>query len=101
MKVLERILDGRIRKRVEMDNREDQQGFRKRRGTMNGMFTLRQLVEKRLEVQGEMALRFVDLEKAYDTVLRAMMMATLRWMEVPEAEVRLVEGKSLGWSWNV
>ena len=30
---------------------------------MNGMFTLRELVWKRLEVQGEMALGFVDLEK--------------------------------------
>ena len=42
------------------------------------MFMLRQLVEKRLEVQGEMALGFVDLEKAYDTVPREVVMATLR-----------------------
>ena len=34
------------------------------RGMTDGMFMLRQLVEKRLEVQGEMALGFVDLEKA-------------------------------------
>ena len=39
-----------------------------------------------------MALGFVDLEKAYDTVPREMMMETLRWMGVLEAEVRLVEG---------
>ena len=38
-----------------------------------------------------MALEFVDLEKAFDTVPREMVMATLRWMEVPEAEVRMVE----------
>ena len=38
-----------------------------------------EVVEKKLEVQGEMALGFVDLEKAYDTVLREMVM-TLRWM---------------------
>ena len=53
---------------------------------------LRQLVGKRLEVQGEMALVFVDLEKAYETVPREIVMATLRWMGVPEAEVRLVDG---------
>ena len=28
---------------------------------------LRQMVEKRLDVQGSMALGFVDLEKAFDT----------------------------------
>ena len=60
------------------------------------MFMLRQLVEKRSEVLGEMALRFVDLEEAYNTVPREMVMATLRWMGVPEAEVRLVEGMYKG-----
>ena len=44
-----------------------------------------------MQVQGEMALGFVDLEKAHDTVPREMVMATLRWMGVLEAEVRLVE----------
>ena len=39
-----------------------------------------------------MALGFVDLEKAIDTVHREMVMATLRWMGVPEAKVRMVEG---------
>ena len=56
------------------------------------MYVLRQMVEKRLNVQGSMALGFVDLEKAFDTVPREMVMATLRWMQVPEAEVRMVEG---------
>ena len=35
---------------------------------------------------------FIDLEKAFDTVPREMVMTTLRLMEVPEAEVRMVEG---------
>ena len=39
-----------------------------------------------------MALGFVDLEKAFDTVPREMVMTTLLWMGVPEAEVRMVEG---------
>ena len=96
MKVLERILDGRIRKSVEMEIGEEQQGLRKGRGMTDGMFTLRQLVEKRLEVQDEMALGFVDLEKANDIVLRMMVMVTLRWMGVLEIEVRLVEGMYKG-----
>ena len=43
-----------------------------------GVYVLRQMVEKRLEVQGSMALGFVDWEKAFDTVPGDMMMATLR-----------------------
>ena len=55
------------------------------------MFALRQLVEKRLETQGRMAVGFVDPEKAYDTVPREMVTATVRWMGVPETEARMVE----------
>ena len=50
------------------------------------------MVEKILEVHGSMALGFVDLEKAFDTVSREMVMTTLWWMGVPETEVRTVEG---------
>ena len=70
-----------------MKNNMDSEG----RGTTDGMFALRQMVEKRLEMQGRMAVGFVDLEKAYDTVPREMVMATVRWMGVPEAEARMVE----------
>ena len=42
------------------------------------MFSLRQLVEKRLEKHGHIALDVVDLAKTYDTVPRKMEMATLR-----------------------
>ena len=57
------------------------------------MYVLRQMVEKILEVQGSMALGFVDLKKkAFYRVPREMVMATLRWMGIPEAEVMTVEG---------
>ena len=81
----------KIRRRVG-DFGEKQQGSRKGRVTADGLYVLRQMVEKRLEVQGSMVLGFVDLEKAFDTVPREMVMATLRWMGVPEAEVRMAEG---------
>ena len=44
MKLLKRILDGRIRKRIDQELGEEQHGFRKGRGTTDGMFALRQLV---------------------------------------------------------
>ena len=91
MKLLERILDKRLREKVEHKLGEKQLGFRKGRGTTDGMFALRKLVEKRLEMQGHMALAFEDLEKAFDTVPRKMAMATLRWMGAPESEVKMVE----------
>ena len=50
------------------------------------------MVEKRLEVVGSMALGFVDLEKAFDTVPREMVMAALWWMGLPEVVVSMFEG---------
>ena len=92
LKVLKRILDGRIRTIVECEMGEEQQRFRRGRDMADGMFTLRQLMEKRLEGQQNMTLGFIDLEKAYDTVPGEMAMTTLRWMGDPEAEVRMIEG---------
>ena len=92
LQLLERVLEARIRRSVEGDFGEEQQGFMKGRGTTDGMYVLGQMVEKRLVVQGSMALGFVDLEKAFDTVPREMVMATLRWMGIPEAEVKMFEG---------
>ena len=57
---------------------EEQQGFGRGRDTMDRVFTLRQLVEKRLEGQEYMALGFIDLEKGYNTVPREMAISTLR-----------------------
>ena len=37
-----------------------------------------------------MALAFVDLEKAFDSVPRKMAMATLKWMGTPDSEVKMV-----------
>ena len=91
IKLLERILDKRWCERVEQEFGEEQLGFSKGRVATDGMFSLRQLVEKSLERQGYMALAFVDLEKAFDTVPIKRAMATLRWMGAPYSEVRIVE----------
>ena len=43
---------------------EEQQVFRKGRGTTDGMFAVRLLVEKKLEGQEDMTIGFIDLEKS-------------------------------------
>ena len=59
---------------------EEQQDFRIGRGTADGKFILRQLLEKKMEGQENMALGFIYLKKAYDIVPRDMAMTTLGWM---------------------
>ena len=67
-KLLERILGTIIWARVEEQIGEEQQGFRRGIGISDGMFSL--------EVEGSMALGFVDLDKADDTVHMELVMST-------------------------
>ena len=49
---------------------ESQCGFRKDRGTIDMIFTARQLQEKCQEQNMDLYMTFVDLTKAFDTVSR-------------------------------
>ena len=68
MKVLERVIGGKLRKIVRIDSM--QFGFRAGRSTTDAFFTVRQLQEKYLVKSKDMWMAFVDLEKAFDRVPR-------------------------------
>ena len=66
MKVLEHVVEGLIRQRVEID--EMQCGFMSGHGTTNAIFNLRQLQEKHLAANKPLYMAFANLEKAFDNV---------------------------------
>ena len=66
MEVWERIIETRLRDRVEIS--KQQYGFMPGKGTTDAMFALRMLMEKYRKGQRELHYVFVDLEKAYDRV---------------------------------
>ena len=68
MKVWERIIEARLRDRVEIS--KQQYGFMPGKGTTDAMFVLRMLMEKYREDQKELHCEFMDQEKAYDRVPR-------------------------------
>jgi hypothetical protein len=47
---------------------EEQAGFRAGQSTVDHVFSLKQLIEKKMSVDQPLHLLFVDLEKAYDSV---------------------------------
>ena len=71
-KILAKILLNRLN--VHLDKagliQESQCGFRKDRGTIDMIFTARQLQEKCQEQNLDLYMTFVDLTKAFDTVSR-------------------------------
>ncbi|VDP03593.1 unnamed protein product [Heligmosomoides polygyrus] len=68
MKIFERILDRRIREIVKLS--ENQCGFVTGCGTIDAIHAPRLLVEKHREKQKPVHVAFLDLEKAFNRVLR-------------------------------
>src|SRR5580693_8014586 len=90
MKVLERVLEKRIRERVVLD--EMQFGFSPGRGTIDAIFIVRQVQEKFLAKKKELWMAFVDLEKAFDRVPREVVWWALRVVGVEEWIVKMIQG---------
>ena len=89
MKVLERVVEGLIRQRVEID--EMQCGFMSGRGTTDAIFIVRQLQEKHLAANKLLYMAFVDLEKAFDQVPWDIIWWAVRKLGTDEWLVHLVQ----------
>ena len=89
MRVLERVVKGLIRQRVEID--EMQFGFMSGRGTTDAIFIVRQLQEKHLAANKPLYMAFIDLEKAFDLVPRNVIWWAMRKLGIDEWLVRLVQ----------
>ena len=71
-KILARVLLNRLNEHLEQSGLlpESKCGFRKTRGTIDMIFTARQLQEKCQEQNVDLYMTFVDLTKAFDTISR-------------------------------
>src|SRR5213083_2117349 len=89
LKVLERVVEARLRKTVKIDDM--QFGFCPGKGTTDAIFIVRQVQEKFLGKQKELWMAFVDLEKAFDRVPHEVLWWALRHVGVEEWMVNVIK----------
>ena len=88
MKVLERVLEKRIRCQVSIDNM--QFGFMPGKGTTDAIFIIRQVQENHQARKKKLHYIFVDLEKAFDRDPKEVVRWALRKLGVDEWLIRTV-----------
>ena len=89
MKVLERVIERRVRDKVQIDSM--QFGFRLGRGTTDAIFIVRQMQERFLDKKKEVWMAFVDLERVFNRVPREVVWWALRKLKVDEWIVRVIQ----------
>ena len=89
MKILERVVEARVRKVVKIDDM--QFGFMAGKGTTDAIFIVRQLQEKYRAKKKDLWMAFVDLEKAFDRVPREVVWWALRSLGVDEWLVSVIK----------
>ena len=80
----------RLRNAVDKVSREEQCGFRKGRGCVDHVFTLRLIIEKSLRFQTPLVLSCIDYEQAFDSVERRALTKVLSLNGIPEKYIKVV-----------
>lgn len=83
-KIYEKILEKRVRVKMEETFHDAQSGFRKNHSAQDHNFTIRQVVEKSLAYKKAVYICFVDLEKAFDKVDRNEVWGILKSRKLEE-----------------
>lgn len=90
-KVFADIILQRLKNLAELIYAHSQSGYRSGRSTIDGIFTLRQLMEKSREQRRNMYIAFVDFTKALDTVNRDLLYSILGRLGCPAKFVRIIK----------
>ncbi|KAJ4431758.1 hypothetical protein ANN_20363 [Periplaneta americana] len=70
---------------------DHQCGFRRNRSTIDQIFCIRQIMEKKWEYKGTVHQLFIDFKKAYDSVKREVLYDILIEFGIPKKLVRLIK----------
>ena len=90
-KVYARILETRLRHKVEDKLLEYQSGFRPGRSVQDHIYTLRQISETTYRYDKTVHLAFIDLQKAFDSVKRKELWSALKEHSVEDTLIEAIK----------
>ncbi|KAJ4450860.1 hypothetical protein ANN_02292 [Periplaneta americana] len=90
-KILSNILLRRLTPYVDEIIGDHQCGFRRNRSTIDQIFCIRQIMEKKWVYKGTVHQLFIDFKKAYDSVKREVLYDILIEFGIPKKLVRLIK----------
>ena len=89
-KLLLHMIIKRIRLTIENDISDTQSGFMTGKGTGEGIFNIRTIIEKYLDVNKDIYICFIDYEKAFDQLNHDKMVKILRETTIEKQIINLI-----------
>ncbi|KAF2882623.1 hypothetical protein ILUMI_23549 [Ignelater luminosus] len=86
-----KVLYNRLREEIGNTISEDQNGFTPGRSCIDSLFTLQQLLEKRIRKNEETHITLIDIKKAYDSVPRHRLWTALKAVGVSKHLIRTIK----------
>jgi len=86
-----KIMKHFLEKEFYQIEKEEQAGFRAGRSTVDHIFCLRQLIEKKIAVNQPLHLLFADLEKEYDSVHLKNLWKALEHYNISNSVIRAIK----------
>ncbi|KAI5722002.1 hypothetical protein M8J76_002173 [Diaphorina citri] len=90
-KVFVKIIQQRLRKKIEEHQPPEQAGFRKSYSTMDNLQTINQLLEKSNEYQVKLSISVVDYVKAFDSIYQASIWEALKKIQVDNIYIQTLK----------
>ena len=90
-KILGRAIIMRMRDEVDKILREEQAGFRPKRGTLEQIFVLRNIIEQTYEWNDNIYMIFVDFQKAFDSIHRETLWKIMEAYGIPGKLINMIK----------
>ena len=89
-KIFCRVLLNRIEGDIDVNQRQEQAGFRRSKGCMDQIFSLRNIIEQSTEWNAPLCIGFIDFNKAFDSIHHETLWKILRHYGLPQKIVGLI-----------